>query len=163
MSSVAIVATLVAYLVVLFAVAWLTSRGTSSTSFFTGGRNTPRGVAAIAMVGAAMSGVTYISVPGTVAADGFSYLQTTLGFFVGYLIIAFVPIPIYYRLGVVSLYEYLNKRFNLTAQRTGAWLFFISKLLSASFLCGLSSTRERRYGLTAALHAAASYTGLARE
>ena len=132
MSSVAIVATLVAYLAVLFAVAWLTSRGTSSTSFFTGGRNTPRGVAAIAMVGAAMSGVTYISVPGTVAADGFSYLQTTLGFFVGYLIIAFVLIPLYYRLGVVSLYEYLNKRFNLTAQRTGAWLFFISKLLSAS-------------------------------
>ena len=84
------------------------------------------------MVGAAMSGVTYISVPGTVATDGFSYLQTTLGFFVGYIIIAFVLIPLYYRTRVVSLYEYLNKRFNLTAQRTGAWLFFISKLLSAS-------------------------------
>ena len=132
MTSAAIVATVVAYLALLFGVAWLTSRGNSSTAFFTGGRNTPRGVAAIAMVGAAMSGVTYISVPGTVAADGFSYLQTTLGFFVGYLIIAFVLIPLYYRTGVVSLYEYLDKRFNLAAQRTGAWLFFISKLLSAS-------------------------------
>lgn len=132
MSSVAIVATVVAYLALLFGVAWLTSRGNSSAAFFTGGRNTPRGVAAIAMVGAAMSGVTYISVPGTVAADSFSYLQTTLGFFVGYLIIAFVLIPLYYRTGVVSLYEYLDKRFNLAAQRTGAWLFFISKLLSAS-------------------------------
>ena len=132
MTSAAIVATVVAYLALLFGVAWLTSRGNSSATFFTGGRNTPRGVAAIAMVGAAMSGVTYISVPGTVAADGFSYLQTTLGFFVGYIIIAFVLIPLYYRTGVVSLYEYLDKRFNLAAQRTGAWLFFISKLLSAS-------------------------------
>ena len=132
MTSAAIVATVVAYLALLFGVAWLTSRGNNSATFFTGGRNTPRGVAAIAMVGAAMSGVTYISVPGTVAADGFSYLQTTLGFFVGYIIIAFVLIPLYYRTGVVSLYEYLDKRFNLAAQRTGAWLFFISKLLSAS-------------------------------
>ena len=128
----AIVITIASYLALLFGVAWLTSRGNSSATFFTGGRNTPRGVAAIAMVGAAMSGVTYISVPGTVASDGFSYLQTTLGFFVGYLIIAFVLIPLYYRMGVVSLYEYLDKRFNLAAQRTGAWLFFISKLLSAS-------------------------------
>ena len=128
----AIVITIASYLALLFGVAWLTSRGNSSATFFTGGRNTPRGVAAIAMVGAAMSGVTYISVPGTVASDGFSYLQTTLGFFVGYLIIAFVLIPLYYRTGVVSLYEYLDKRFNLAAQRTGAWLFFISKLLSAS-------------------------------
>ena len=128
----AIVITIASYLALLFGVAWLTSRGNNSATFFTGGRNTPRGVAAIAMVGAAMSGVTYISVPGTVAADGFSYLQTTLGFFVGYIIIAFVLIPLYYRTGVVSLYEYLDKRFNLAAQRTGAWLFFISKLLSAS-------------------------------
>lgn len=132
MSLGAIVITIASYLALLFGVAWLTSRGNNSATFFTGGRNTPRGVAAIAMVGAAMSGVTYISVPGTVAADGFSYLQTTLGFFVGYIIIAFVLIPLYYRTGVVSLYEYLDKRFNLAAQRTGAWLFFISKLLSAS-------------------------------
>jgi Na+/proline symporter len=94
MTSIAIVVTVVAYLVLLFTVAWLTSRGSNATSFFTGGRNTPRGVAAIAMVGAAMSGVTYISVPGTVAVDGFSYLQTTLGFFVGYLIIAYLLIPL---------------------------------------------------------------------
>ena len=127
-----IIATLLGYVAMLFIVAWLSSRNMESSTFFTGGRSTHRVVAAIAMVGAAMSGVTYISVPGTVASDGFSYLQTTLGFFVGYLIIAFVLIPLYYRTGVVSLYEYLDKRFNLTAQRTGAWLFFISKLLSAS-------------------------------
>jgi Na+/proline symporter len=84
------------------------------------------------MVGAAMSGVTYTSVPGTVAADSFSYLQTTLGFFVGYIIIAYILIPIYYRLGVVSLYEYLDQRFGVVAHRTGAWFFLLSKVLSAS-------------------------------
>ena len=84
------------------------------------------------MVGAAMSGVTYISVPGTVAADSFSYLQTTLGFFVGYAIIAYLLIPLYYRLGVVSLYEYLDQRFGVVEHRTGAWFFFVSKILSAS-------------------------------
>ncbi len=84
------------------------------------------------MVGAAMSGVTYISVPGSVATDSFSYLQTTLGFFVGYVVIAYLLIPLYYRLGVVSLYEYLDQRFGLVAHKTGAWMFFISKMLSAS-------------------------------
>jgi Na+/proline symporter len=84
------------------------------------------------MVGAAMSGVTFISVPGTVAADNFSYLQTCMGFVVGYAIIAYLLIPLYYRLGVVSLYEYLDQRFGITAHRTGAWLFFISKIASAS-------------------------------
>jgi SSS family transporter len=103
-----------------------------SGTFFTGGRSTHRVVAAIAMVGAAMSGVTFISVPGTVAADNFSYLQTCMGFVVGYAIIAYLLIPLYYRLGVVSLYEYLDQRFGITAHRTGAWLFFISKIASAS-------------------------------
>ena len=116
----------------LFIVAWLSSRNMESSTFFTGGRSTHRVVAAIAMVGAAMSGVTFISVPGTVAADNFSYLQTCMGFVVGYVIIAYLLIPLYYRLGVVSLYEYLDRRFGITAHRTGAWLFFISKIASAS-------------------------------
>ena len=132
MSQLVIIATVVGYIALLFIVAWRSSRGSGALSFFTGGRNTPRIVAAIAMVGAAMSGVTYTSVPGTVAADSFSYLQTTLGFFVGYIIIAYILIPIYYRLGVVSLYEYLDQRFGVVAHRTGAWFFLLSKILSAS-------------------------------
>ena len=132
MSPLIIIATLAGYIALLFVVAWFASRNISGGSFFTGRRNTPRVVAAIAMVGAAMSGVTYISVPGSVAVDGFSYLQTTLGFFVGYVIIAYLLIPLYYRLGVVSLYEYLDQRFGIVAHRTGAWLFFVAKLLSAS-------------------------------
>lgn len=127
-----IISTLIGYVALLFFVAWRSSRNSDSRSFFTGGRSTHRIVAAVAMVGAAMSGVTYISVPGTVAADNFSYLQTSLGFVVGYVIIAYVLIPLYYRLGVVSLYEYLDQRFGITAHRTGAWLFFISKIASAS-------------------------------
>ena len=134
MSTSVIINTLVAYVALLFLVAHRSTRGMKSRveTFLTGGRSTHRVVAAIAMVGAAMSGVTYISVPGTVLNDGFSYLQTCLGFLVGYIIIAYVLIPLYYRLGVVSLYEYLDRRFGITAHRTGAWLFFISKILSAS-------------------------------
>ena len=128
----AIVLTLVSYIALLFVVAWRTSRNTDNNTFFTGGRATHRVVASIAMVGAAMSGVTYISVPGTVAADGFSYLQTCAGFFVGYVVIAFVLVPLYYRMGVVSLYEYLDRRFGTVACSTGAWFFFVAKILSAS-------------------------------
>lgn len=132
MSTLTIILTLASYVVLLFVVAWRVSRRIPESSFFTGGRTTPRLVAAIAMVGAAMSGVTYISVPGTVQMDSFSYLQTTLGFIVGYIVIAYLLIPIYYKLGVVSLYEYLDHRFDIVAHRTGAWFFFLSKSLAAS-------------------------------
>lgn len=132
MATSTIILTIALYVALLFVVAWQSSRRSDNATFFTGRRSTPRLVAMVAMVGAAMSGVTYISVPGTVATDGFSYLQTCLGFFVGYAIIAFVLIPLYYRLGVVSLYEYLDHRFGLTAHRTGAWLFFVAKIASAS-------------------------------
>lgn len=132
MSITAIVATLVGYIALLFVVAWQASRNTDNNTFFTGGRATPRIVASIAMVGAAMSGVTYISVPGTVAVDSFSYLQTCAGFFVGYVVIAVVLVPLYYRMGVVSLYEYLDRRFGAVACSTGAWFFFVAKVLSAS-------------------------------
>ena len=128
----AIVLTIVGYIALLFVVAWRASRNTDNNTFFTGGRTTHRVVASVAMVGAAMSGVTYISVPGTVADDGFSYLQTCAGFFIGYVVIALVLVPLYYRLGVVSLYEYLDKRFGAVACSTGAWFFFVAKILSAS-------------------------------
>lgn len=80
------------------------------------------------MIAAAMSGVTFISVPGSVAADAFSYMQMVMGFTVGQFIIAFVLVPTFYRLRVVSLYEYLDTRFGITSHRTGAWFFFISKM-----------------------------------
>ena len=159
MSSATIIATIAGYIILLFVVARYAARRVNDSNFFTAGRSTHRAVAAIAMVGAAMSGVTYISVPGSVMADSFSYLQTTLGFFVGYLIIAFVLVPLYFRLGVVSLYEYLDHRFGVTSHRTGAWLFFISKLLSASLrafvVCVVLQTLLfDRYDIPFALNAA---------
>lgn len=99
---------------------------------FTGNRENPWYVAALAMVGAAMSGITFVSVPGSVAADSFSYLQMVLGFTVGQMVIAFVLIPLFYRLKVVSLYEYLDGRFGMTTHLTGAWFFFISKMFAAA-------------------------------
>ena len=132
MSSLAIILTILGYVAMLFIVAWRSSRRADNATFFTGGRSTHRVVAAVAMVGAAMSGVTYISVPGTVLVDNLSYLQTCLGFIVGYAAIAYILVPLYYKLGVVSLYEYLDKRFGIVAHRTGAWFFFVAKTLSAA-------------------------------
>ena len=132
MSTLAIILTILGYVAMLFVVAWRSSRRADNSTFFTGGRSTHRTVAAVAMVGAAMSGVTYISVPGTVLADNFSYLQTCLGFIVGYAVIAYLLVPLYYKLGVVSLYEYLDRRFGIVAHRTGAWFFFVAKTLSAA-------------------------------
>ena len=87
---------------------------------------------AIAMIGSCLSGVTFVSVPGMVDVAGFGYLQMVMGFFLGYLVIAFVLCPLYFKLNVVSVYEYLDKRFGMASHKTGAWFFFISKILGAS-------------------------------
>lgn len=132
MSPAAVIATVLSYIAVLFAVAWLSGRRADNAGFFTGNRRTPWYMAAFAMIGAAMSGVTFISVPGSVAVDSFSYMQMVLGFTVGQLVVAFVLIPTLYRLRVVSLYEYLDARFGVASHRTGAWFFFLSKMLGAA-------------------------------
>ena len=87
---------------------------------------------AIAMIGSCLSGVTFVSVPGMVGNVGFGYLQMCMGFILGYLVIAFVLTPLYFRLNVVSVYEYLDKRFGTASHKTGAWFFFLSKMLGAS-------------------------------
>ena len=87
---------------------------------------------AIAMIGSCLSGVTFVSVPGMVQTAQFGYLQMVMGFFLGYLVIAFVLTPLYFKLNVVSVYEYLDKRFGIASHKTGAWFFFISKILGAS-------------------------------
>lgn len=124
--------TVAGYTALLFAVAWISSRRAGNAAFFTGNRRTPWYMAAFAMIGAAMSGVTFISVPGMVGSDAFSYMQMVIGFTVGQLVVAFVLIPLFYRLGVVSLYQYLDTRFGVVSHRTGAWFFFISKMLGAA-------------------------------
>lgn len=132
MTPVAVIATVLGYIAVLFLVAWLSGRRADNAGFFTGNRRTPWYMATFAMIGAAISGVTFISVPGSVTADAFSYMQMVAGFTVGQLVVAFVLIPTFYRLKVVSLYEYLDDRFGVSSHRTGAWFFFISKMLGAA-------------------------------
>ena len=125
MTPAAVIATVSGYIAVLCVVARLSARHAGNSAFFIGNRRTPWYMAAFAMIGAAMSGVTFISVPGSVAGDSFSYMQMVAGFNVGQHIVAFVLIPTFYRLRIVSLYEYLAARFGPAAHRTGAWFFFL--------------------------------------
>lgn len=127
-----IIATILGYIAVLFTVAYLSGRKANNEGFFVGNRSSSWWMVMLAMVGAAMSGVTFVSVPGMVAASGFSYFQMALGFMTGYFVIAFVLIPLFYRMNLVSIYGYLEERFGTGAYKTGAWFFFISKLLGAS-------------------------------
>lgn len=120
------------YVVLLFVVAHFSVRGGDNAKFFTGGRNQRWWVVALAMVGAPMTGITFVSVPGMVGASGFSYLQMVLGFIVGSLIIAYLLIPLYYRYNVTSLYEYLDNRFGVCSHSTGACFFLLSKAVGAS-------------------------------
>lgn len=132
MSPIVVILTLIAYLLLLFGVSFFVGRKADNAGFFIGNRCTPWYMAALAMVGAAMSGVTFISVPGSVLTDGMTYMQMVIGFTIGQMIVAFILIPLFYRLGVVSLYEYLDKRFDLSVHKTGACCFLIAKLIGSS-------------------------------
>ncbi len=130
MTPLAILLTLVAYAALLYGVAriGLQQRGENHT-FFTGNRTMAWWVVALGMIGAPMSGVSFVSVPGSVATDAFSYMQMVAGFTIGQLVIAYLLVPLFYRLKVTSLYEYLDRRFGETTHRTGAGLFLLSKLV----------------------------------
>lgn len=127
-----VIITVLAYFAVLFGVSHLTSRNSDNASFFNGNRRAPWPLVAFAMVGAAISGVTFISVPGMVVDKGYSYLQMVLGFIVGYWVIAFVLVPLFYKRNLLSIYGYLGERFGASTYRTGAWFFFVSKMLGAA-------------------------------
>lgn len=127
-----VLATIAFYFVLLFIISWITGRKTDNAGFFTGNRKSPWYMVAVAMIGASISGVTFISVPGAVLAGGYSYMQMVLGFFVGSVIVALVLIPMFYKMNLMSIYGYLENRFGLSSYRTGAWFFFVSKMLGAS-------------------------------
>ncbi len=132
MTPTAIIVTVLAYFAVMFTVSWFSSRNNDNAGFFNGSRKSNWLVVAFAMIGASMSGVTYVSVPGMVGVSAFGYMQMCLGFIAGYLIIAYVLTPIFFKMNVVSIYEYLENRFGGASYKTGAWFFFISKMLGAS-------------------------------
>ena len=132
MTPAVIIITILCYVALLATVATVSARGADNRGFFVGARRSQWWMAMVAMVGAAFSGVTYVSVPGMVATSGWSYMQMAMGFVVGYFVIAFLLVPLFYRMGLVSIYGYLAQRFGSHTHRTGAWLFFISKLLGAA-------------------------------
>ena len=132
MSPLVAILTVIVYFVFLFGISFVTGRKADNAGFFVGNRKSPWYMVAFAMIGSGISGVTFVSVPGMVAGSGFSYLQMVLGFVAGQLIIAFVLIPLFYRMNLMSIYGYLQERFGFSSYKTGAWFFFISKMLGAA-------------------------------
>lgn len=133
MSAIQILVLIAAYFAVLMLISYFTGKNDSNVDFFKAGRTSPWYIVAFGMVGASLSGVTFISVPGWVDGSQFSYFQVVLGYMVGYFVVAFLLMPIYYRLNVTSIYEYLLERFGSTSHKTGAFFFFISRVLGAAF------------------------------
>ncbi|MEN9497905.1 MAG: hypothetical protein RL750_804, partial [Bacteroidota bacterium] len=116
----------IGYFLLLLGVAWYTSRNADNESFFIGNRNSNWALVAFGMIGTSLSGVTFVSVPGDVGKGNFHYFQLVLGYLLGYIVVAFVLLPLYYRLNLTSIYTYLSKRFGSSAHRTGASYFLLS-------------------------------------
>lgn len=132
MSPLLILGIFLIYTIILFAVTWLTARKADSQSFFVGNKVSPWFVVAYGMIGASLSGVTYMSVPGWVKDTQFSYMVVVMGYLFGYLVIALVLLPLYYRLKLTSIYSYLEQRFGFWSYKTGAAFFILSRTLGAS-------------------------------
>ncbi len=132
MSPVLILAGVGVYFALLLVIAWRTSRNAGERAYFVGNKASPWYAVAFGLIGDSLSGVTFISVPGKVATDHFAYLQMVFGFALGYVVIAQVLLPLYYRLNLISIYGYLRERFGPRAQQTGAMFFLLSRLLGAA-------------------------------
>ena len=132
MNGIYILLTLLAYFGILMLIAKLTSRRADNDAFFRGNRQSPWYVVAFGMIGASLSGVTFVSVPGMVRGIDMTYMQTCMGFFVGYLIIAHVLLPLYYKLNLTTIYSYLNERIGRYSYKTGASFFLLSKIIGAA-------------------------------
>ena len=133
MSSKLVIIVIVSYFLVLLLISWVTGRGAGNEGFFLGNRKSPWYVVAFGMIGASLSGVTFISVPGWVVDSQFSYMQMVLGYLLGYAVIANILMPLYYRLQLTSIYTYLDGRFGHFSYKTGASFFLLSRIVGASF------------------------------
>ena len=120
------------YFVLLLIVAYFTSRNSNNDSFFIGNRSSNWMLVAFGMIGTSLSGVTFVSVPGTVGAAGLQYFQVVLGYFLGYIVIAYVLLPLYYKMNLTSIYNYLAHRFGVVSYKTGATYFILSRTLGAT-------------------------------
>ena len=128
-----ILSIVIGYFLVLLIISKYTGEKASNTTFFNADKNAKWYLVAYGMVGASLSGITFISVPGWVESSQLTYFQVVIGYFIGYFIVAYVLLPVYYKNNVTSIYEYLNIRFGPNTQKTGAFFFFVSRVLGASF------------------------------
>lgn len=132
MSPIVLFSFVIGYFVLLLAVAWFTSRNSNNESFFIGNRNSNWMLVAFGMIGTSLSGVTFVSVPGGVATGSFYYFQVVIGYLFGYAVIAFILIPLYYKMNLTSIYTYLEKRFGINAHKAGAFFFILSRTVGAT-------------------------------
>jgi Na+/proline symporter len=128
-----ILSLILGYFLILIIISKYTSRKASNSTFFNANKNAKWYLVAYGMVGASLSGVTFISVPGWVEESQLTYFQVVIGYLLGYFVVAFILLPIYYKNNVTSIYEYLKFRFGPNTQKTGAFFFFISRVLGAAF------------------------------
>ena len=133
MSESLIVIVVLSYFSLLFVVSSLTKGNSDNKTFFSGNKESPWYIVAFGMVGASLSGITFISVPGDVGSTSLTYFQVVLGYLFGYFVVAFVLLPIYYKQNLTSIYEYLGDRFGRKSHMTGAFFFFVSRVLGAAF------------------------------
>lgn len=140
MSPLLVITILAAYFAMLILISVITSRGADTTTFFTGNRQSPWYLVAFGMIGASLSGLTFISVPGNVGKIGFGYYQVVLGYVLGYWAIIGILMPLYYRLNLVSIYTYLEHRFSFWSYKTGAFFFLISRTIGSSLRLYLAAT-----------------------
>ncbi len=131
---------LTAYFAVLITISYFTSKGADTTTFFTANRQSPWYLVAFGMIGSSLSGLTFISVPGNVGKIGFGYFQVVLGYLIGYWVIIGVLMPVYYRLNLVSIYTYLEQRFDKWSYKTGAFFFLISRSIGSALRLYLAAT-----------------------
>ncbi|GAA4815653.1 sodium:solute symporter [Litoribaculum gwangyangense] len=133
MTSTQILLLIASYFLILIIISYFTGKEDTNEAFFKANKSAPWYLVAFGMIGASLSGVTFISVPGMIGGEQFAYMQGVFGFFVGYLFILFVLLPIYYKLNVTSIYQYLEQRFGKTSYKTGAFFFLLSRVTGASF------------------------------
>ncbi len=133
MNPITVILLIVGYFALLMLISHFTSKGATNDAFFIGGHKSPWYLVAFGMIGASLSGVTFISVPGWVESNQFSYMQMVMGYFVGYTVIALVLMPLYYKLNLTSIYTYLEDRFGYYSYKTGAGFFLLSRTIGAAF------------------------------
>ena len=157
MSSENILLIIAAYFGLLILISYLTGRKADNQSFFIGNKQSPWYIVAFGMIGASLSGVTFISVPGWVESSHFNYMQVVLGYLIGYFIIAFVLMPVYYKMNLTSIYSYLGDRFGRNSYKTGAFYFLLSRVIGAAFRLFLVANVLHEYVLTDLLDFEFSY------